>query len=420
MLHVRNQQASPPAPTAPAADPPPAVADDGARTGRKERDPFFDNAKYLAIVLVAVSHAWTPLRDDSRAASALYAFVFTFHMPAFILIAGYFSRSFTARPDQLKRLITGVGVPYLVFEVLYILFARAGWGGDDPDLPLSLLDPYYVTWFLVALFLWRLTAPIWRLVRHPLPIALAVAAIASMSPHFGNDLNIQRVLQFLPFFVLGTMMRREHFTWMRRTEVRALAVPVLLVALAVAYWSVGRLDQSWLYRTNSAQEMGEPGWVGPVMTLALFGCGLLLTVAFLALVPTRRTWYTTLGAGTVYGYLLHGFVIKASRWWDWYDVGWVGSPAGRVAVTAIGAVVVTALCTAPVRRAFRPLVEPSMDWAFRKPQPVLSGGDRAVGDGPLGDRGGPGGAVVRADPPARSPGEASAADGGQRPVSAGG
>ncbi len=30
-----------------------------ARPG-KERDPFFDNAKYLAIALVAIGHSWSP------------------------------------------------------------------------------------------------------------------------------------------------------------------------------------------------------------------------------------------------------------------------------------------------------------------------------------------------------------------------
>ncbi|WP_237528148.1 acyltransferase family protein, partial [Streptomyces sp. SID337] len=57
----------------------------------KQRDSFFDNAKYLAIVLVAMGHAWEPLRGDSRAAAALYITVYTFHMPAFIVISGYFS-----------------------------------------------------------------------------------------------------------------------------------------------------------------------------------------------------------------------------------------------------------------------------------------------------------------------------------------
>jgi fucose 4-O-acetylase-like acetyltransferase len=334
----------------------------------RQRDAFFDNAKYLAIVLVAVGHTWTPLRDDSRAASALYMFVYTFHMPAFILIAGYFSRSFTARPDQLRRLIAGIGVPYLVFEVAYILFSRLSTDADDPFQPVSLLDPYYVTWFLIALFVWRLTAPIWRVVRWPLPVALAIAVVASVSPPLGADLNIQRVLQLLPFFVLGLLLRREHFDWVRSREVRLLSVPVFLLALAVAYWAVPRMNHAWFYRSRAAQELAAPAFTGVVMSLALFGCGLLLTACFLAWVPRRRTWFTTLGAGTIYGYLLHGFIAKASRWWDWYAADWIHTPLGQVVVTLIGAAIVTLLCTWPVRRLFRFAVEPSMGWAF-KPDP---------------------------------------------------
>lgn len=335
------------------------------------RDPFFDNAKYLAIVLVAVGHTWTPLREDSRAASALYMFVYAFHMPAFILIAGYFSRRFTGRPDQLRRLIAGIGVPYLIFEVAYILFSRVN--SDDGDLfrPFSVLDPYYVTWFLIALFCWRLTAPLWREVRWPLPVALAVAAVASVSPHLGADLNIQRVLQFLPFFVLGLQLRREHFELTRHPVVRALSVPIGLAALVMAYWAVPRMNHAWFYRSDSAQELGAPWYVGILMSFALFGCGLVLTVCFLAWVPRGRTWYTTLGAGTIYGYLLHGFIAKASRWWDWYDAEWIHTPLGEVVVTLIGATIITVLCTAPVRRVFRFLVEPSLNWAFRPSQDNL-------------------------------------------------
>jgi fucose 4-O-acetylase-like acetyltransferase len=314
-------------------------------------------------VLVAIGHAWAPLLSDSRAASALYIFVYTFHMPAFILLAGYFSRGFTGRPDQLKRLITGIGVPYLIFEVAYVLFHRQV---NGTDYPFSLLDPYYVTWFLLALFVWRLTAPVWGIIRWPLPVALAVAVLASVSPHLGDDLNIQRVLQFLPFFVLGLTLRREHFDRLRQPSVRLLALPVLLFGLAVAYWAAPRISARWFYRTNSVQEMGHAWWTGPPVTAALFAAGLLLAAAFLAWAPDRTTWYTALGAGTLYGYLLHGFLAKGSRWWNWYDVSWAATPAGQIAITAIAAAVVTVLCTAPVRRLLRPLVEPRMDWAFTR------------------------------------------------------
>jgi fucose 4-O-acetylase-like acetyltransferase len=331
----------------------------------KQRDAYFDNAKYLTIVLVAMGHAWEPLTDGSRAAEALYMVVYTFHMPVMILISGYFSRSFDMRPDRLKRLVTGVAVPYILFEVAYSFFKR--WADDDPTHPISLLDPWYLTWFLVALFVWRLTTPLWKLVRRPVPLALAIATLASISPDIGDDLDLQRVLQFLPFFVVGLHMRPEHFQLMRRREVKILAVPAFAAATVIAYWAAPRISSAWFYHRDSVQELTAPWWSGLVMTLALFGCSMVLVACFLAWVPRRRMWFTALGAGTLYGYLLHGFLAKGSRFWGWFDhYDWLQTPLGAIAVTFIAAVVVTLLCTPPVRRLFRFAMEPKMDWAFKK------------------------------------------------------
>src|SRR4051812_40769582 len=198
----------------------------------KQRDAFFDNAKYLAIVLVAMGHSWEPLKGDSRILEAVYTVVYTFHMPAFIIISGFFSRSFDMRPDRLRRLITGVAVPYVLFEVAYSFFKR--WADDDPGHPISLLDPWYLTWFLVALFVWRLTTPIWKLVRWPVPLSLAIATLASVSPDIGDDLDLQRVLQFLPFFVIGLCMKPEHFQLMRGRKMRIASVPIFACALLFA------------------------------------------------------------------------------------------------------------------------------------------------------------------------------------------
>ncbi|WP_328693338.1 acyltransferase family protein [Streptomyces phaeochromogenes] len=362
-----------PAPGVPSPRPPrnpgspqPDTATTGPGTKpAKQRDAFFDNAKYLAIVFVAMGHAWEPLTDHSRAAEALYMVVYTFHMPAFILISGYFSRSFDMRTDRLQRLVTGIAVPYILFEVAYSLFKK--WADDDPSHPISLLDPWYLTWFLVALFVWRMTVPLWKVVRWPVPLSLAIAILASVSPDIGDDLDLQRVLQFLPFFVVGLFMKPEHFQLMRRREVRILSVPVLLSALVFAYWAGPRMSSAWFYHRDSAQELGSPWWAGVVMTLAMFGCSLVLTSCFFAWVPRRKMWFTVLGAGTLYGYLLHGFLAKGSRFWGWYDdYAWLNQPLGEIFLTVAAAAVITVLCTPPVQRAFRFAMEPKMEWAFKK------------------------------------------------------
>ncbi|MFD9435532.1 acyltransferase family protein [Streptomyces sp. NPDC060002] len=328
-----------------------------------KRDAFFDNAKYLAIVLVAMGHAWEALKGDSRVLTAAYVLLYTFHMPAFIVISGFFSRSFDGSPGKLKRLVTGVVVPYIVFETAYPLLKTYV---DGAPQDISLLDPYYLTWFLCALFIWRLTTPIWKLVRHPLPLALGIAMLASATPDIGGDLDLQRVLQFLPFFVLGLNLKPEHFALVRRRSCRIAAVPVFAFALAFSWWAVPRMNSGWLYHRNSAQELGVPWWVGPVMQLALFGCSLLLTACFLSWVPGRTMWFTALGAGTLYGYLMHGLLLKTADYRGWFDHPALHRPLGEIAVTVVVAVAVTALCTRPVRQVLRFVVEPRMDWAFRR------------------------------------------------------
>ncbi|MGW0915902.1 acyltransferase family protein [Streptomyces sp. NPDC002784] len=362
MFHAASPPAQSQAPGVPSPRSPEKQQRPNTRAGK--RDAFFDNAKFLAIVLVAVGHAWEPLKGDSRILEGLYMAVYAFHMPAFIIISGYFSRSFDMRPDRLRRLITGVAVPYIVFETAYPLFKRAI--DDDPDMPVSLLDPWYLTWFLAALFVWRLTTPIWKSIRRPLPVALGIAVLASVTPEIGDDLDLQRVLQFLPFFVLGLHMKAEHFQWVRRRSVRILSVPVSALALAVSWWAVPRMNTGWFYHRDSAQELGAPWWTGPVMVFALFGCSLVLTACFFAWVPRRHMWFTALGAGTLYGYLLHGFVVKAGDYQGWFDHDWLHRPLGQIFVTVLAAAGVTLLCTAPVRRVFRAVMEPEMKWAFRR------------------------------------------------------
>ncbi len=328
----------------------------------KPRDPFLDNVKFLTILLVGLGHAWAPLTGENRSIAALYLFVYAFHMPAFVLVSGYLSRSFEARPGQVRRLITGVAVPYAVFEVVYTLFMRQI---ADPDRPLSFFSPGYALWFLVALFIWRLTAPVWKLLRWPLPVALALAAVASATPGIGGELNLMRVLQFLPFFVLGLHLRREHFDLVRTRTARLVAAPVALGFLAFAYWAAPAMDDEWLLHTSSAQELGAPWWAGPVMTLAIFGCALALTACLVAWTPGRTTWFTALGAGTIFAYLLHVYLVQAAREFDWYALSGADTPLGHLVISLLALVMMTALCAAPVRRLFRPVVEPRMDWFFR-------------------------------------------------------
>ncbi|MDG4858394.1 acyltransferase family protein [Streptomyces sp. T-3] len=318
------------------------------------RDPFFDNAKYLLIVLVVCGHNWAPLEAGIPLVKAVYSVVYLFHMPAFIVISGYFSRGFTGRPDQIRALISKVLVPYLIFQTAFsVLDSRL----SGEAFFLHPTEPKYVLWFLVALVLWRITAPVWQAVRWPVAVAALVSLAAGLFP-MGYDLALPRVLMFLPWFVLGLRLRPEHFHRLRAPAVRRLAPVVVLAAVAVAYGLADRIRPDWFnmqYDTGHLQ-VGVAEYLG--IRLLLFVLSALLVVAFFALVPTRRTFFTALGAATMFPFLVHGLLVETAETYGFYDLLSRTGPASLAITAALAVALAFLLSSTPVRRLLRPVVEP--------------------------------------------------------------
>jgi fucose 4-O-acetylase-like acetyltransferase len=325
--------------------------------GGAARDPFFDNAKYLAILLVVCGHLVEDLRDV-EAVHALYFFVYIFHMPLFIVLSGYLSRNFTFSSGKARKLISTLAVPYVIFELAYNVPRIILYGKVD----ISLLNPYYLTWFLMSLFLWRLSTPVWQQLRWPLVVAVGISLLSGMSK-LPNELSMNRTLGLLPFYVLGLMLRPEHFELLRRPWVRVAGAVTLVAGVVVAFAVHDQVRTEWIRWRHANSVIGVDDLTGTAMRLALLAAGALLVFAFLAVTPTRRTWYSGLGAATMYAYLLHGFVVKTV---ERYYTDWAQTPLGLLAVTALATATATVLCTPPVRRLFHWAVEPRMSWAFTR------------------------------------------------------
>jgi fucose 4-O-acetylase-like acetyltransferase len=325
------------------------------------RDPYFDNAKFLAVALVVIGHAWEPLRGadvGGRLLQAAQAFVYAFHLPVFAVMCGYFSRGFSAATGRARKLAAAIVIPYLIFSVAYPLYAgllagvHVGW---DP------LEPYYLTWFLPALLIWRLSTPLWMELRRPIMVAVGISMLPALIT-VPSMLDAAQVLSFLPFFVAGLMARPEHFALLQRRFARVTGAITLVAGVAAAYALATTIDPEWVHWRRSFSQLGVGAPAGIGFRVLALAAAATLTVAALAVVPARRTWFTRFGSATMYVYLLHGFITLFLSYQGWYYriPGWV-----VVLVTAGCLALTVALSSRPVRGAFRWAVEPRLDWLFR-------------------------------------------------------
>ncbi|MFE9335891.1 acyltransferase family protein [Streptomyces sp. NPDC007063] len=319
------------------------------------RDPFLDNARFLLVLLVVLEHNWAPVADAMRGVEAASLLVYSFHLPALALLCGHLSRNFTGRPDQMRRLLTHLLVPYLVFEAAFGGMRTLFW---DQPFAVTPTRPSFACWFLLALFVWRLTAPLWRAVRWPVAFA-ALLSVAAGFTDLGDELALSQLLMYWPWFVLGLRLRADRLRPLRNRAARRWALPVLAAAAAGAWWAAPRVSRDWLLMEAGAQELGLRPLPYVGVRLALFVLGGVLVAAFLALVPARRTGYTVLGAGALYPFLLHGLVVEAVRQTGGYQVVVTGGLLAVVGTTVLGVGLTMLLGLPHVRQVLWPLVEPS-------------------------------------------------------------
>lgn len=90
----------------------------------KERNYLFDNLKFLLIVLVVFGHS---LEEISLAQdyAIIRAWIYSFHMPAFVFISGYFSKVYDgAKVREKQLLIVQYRTLYLTPFLRYVLRKR--------------------------------------------------------------------------------------------------------------------------------------------------------------------------------------------------------------------------------------------------------------------------------------------------------
>ncbi|TDQ47997.1 acyltransferase family protein [Actinorugispora endophytica] len=355
----------------PGTAPPPSTAP--APPAPRQRDALLDNAKFLLIALVVIGHSIEPIRG-TPVADAVYMWIYVFHMPAFIIISGFLSRSFDGSSKRVEKLVLTVAVPYLLFWAVHVGIAHL----LDLGVPDSPLHPPWTLWFLVALFIWRLSVPVWKRLRWPVTTAVLVSVAAAFA-EIGPVLDLGRVLSLLPFFVVGLSLRPEHLDLLKRAWVKAVAALLLVVSAVVAVPASQRLSFDWFFWRDSLPGRDiDPFGPGLLLWIACMASSLVMSVVFLALTPRRATVVTGLGAHTLYIYLGHTLVLRFVEHFGWYDLAFADGAVGVAANLVLGLALTLLFCLPWVRAALRPLVEPHASWLFRaqrKPEAAVAPGD---------------------------------------------
>lgn len=340
----------------------------------QQRDPRWDNVRCLCATLVVINHL-TDRLTDAALLDWMYFACWPMRVPAFCLIAGWFSHAGPLTVRDLRRVIESILLPYVVIGVIATLLIRLFEGHWQWHTWM----PAWGTWFLLSLVFWRVLLPYLAQLRVPLVIAVIGALAAGYVDGLGRELSAARTLTFLPFFVLGWKLRQGFADRLLRGRVTLIvAWSVIAGGLLITAMVHDQLPRQWFSMAGPYPDRPPPAQLAWSIRLAVLLVGAVGALALIRVVPGRRIpIWTYLGAGGMYIYLLHPLLLRPFL--KRIGVDWADSPPSQLLVVLIGIAIAALLGSPPIRRITRPIIQPRVPWLFRPaPSPDAVGAASAT------------------------------------------
>lgn len=276
-----------------------------------KRDKRIDAIKGFLIILVVLGHVLG--NDDLDVASkCCKSFIYTFHMPLFVLVSGYLT---TIKSDinVFWRGIINIFVPLCVFQSFYFICILITGGKIGLGL---LFIPYWTLWYLMSLIFWRILlqfSPKFLLKNLHLYIliSLIVAVFSGLLPN-GRILSIQRTLNFYPFFLCGYFMNQKGVTQLILSKCKPFVVASSVVVgggiLALILLNLYPVDDMLLLR--GADHYGFYLFPAKIylLTCSFLSSVFLFFLFYLLLSNSKVLSY--IGSDSLFFYLYHGVIIK--------------------------------------------------------------------------------------------------------------
>ena len=237
--------------------------------GRRNKiiTPYINNLCAILIVLIVLGNFIDLCTDGSGIFQSLFLFIYSFHMPLLMFLAGSLSRE-TVKDN--KRTFLGAGCMFFFYlSMKVVIWLVRMIMGTKPEF--SLLSDSGVPWLFFTLGIYLLLVCLCKNANRKfmLIIAMVFALLCGYNTSIGDYLIASRSLVFLPAFLLGQMFDMERISSETGSKYKMIAgaciLALVLLAMIVfrkqlyvlrpmftgrnAYKSLGKgVRSKWLYR----------------------------------------------------------------------------------------------------------------------------------------------------------------------------
>lgn len=271
-----------------------------------ERDRYFDSLKFVLIFFVILGHCLEIIPHKTNFEYAVYLFLYSFHMPLFAFITGYFSKN--QNLTKINRSALKLVETYVVCQLLWTLFHLIVYKAKFEIE--SLYTPHLTLWYLISAVSWKYIAFIIRNLKTPILIVIFSALVAlgiGFVPWIERPLSLSRTFVFLPFFLAGLYINKTYIQEIR--SYKPIYSIIFLTAIAIILYNSQELFEVWNITTHAAVSYHSfdnltTGFISRILMLAT---AFFMCFSIINLIPTINL-FAKYGSLTLVFYIYHSFI----------------------------------------------------------------------------------------------------------------
>ena len=272
----------------------------------KQRYAYWDNLKAFLIYCVVLGHFILPISPKGTLINTTYYWIYSFHIPAFVFVSGYFSRSYIKK-DNKEMKLTG-------FICLYIYFTFGIWlldaiFGNSIQIT-EIVSTSKSQWYLMAMFFWYLLIPFASKIKAPFALLFftLIGLLAGCLPSCGNFLAMSRTIVFFPLFLAG-FHYGDYFPKTIKLWMKIFAFVLLIGCACFIYIFIDSYGHIFLlfYADGAYSILGLSNTMGLICRFIWYVVSMSMTMAIMCLIPTKHYIFTYIGERTLAIYIVHRF-----------------------------------------------------------------------------------------------------------------
>lgn len=319
----------------------------------KNRIYKFDNVKGLLIFLVVVGHLTTDYVRYSHAFRWLTLWIYTFHMPAFIMVSGILHKK--VEKFRLDKVLSYLGCAYALKAFIY--FSRTAMG--QPAIWSWYIEPG-IPWYLIVMAEYEILLYLCRKINPKAMLigSFILSAVIGYFPQVGDAYSLSRMINFLPIFLIGYYLEpAQVLEFCERKKSKIISSLILVASLAVCYfgpwflygirkWFTGR--RSYEFLNDLTPGIMPYAWA---IRLVIWAIAIVLAMSIITIIPNKQVkLLSASGARSLSIYFWHRSVCYWICGTGLYEAlnGALSSSALVLIIFILISAIQTALFTLPV------------------------------------------------------------------------